>query len=103
MKLLTKDIKKKLSKTPIGSTAEKNAEDIPIIVKFFGGGSYSAYVYEGDELDGDWRFMAYVTYMEKEIGTVLLSELENAKWGPYGFPTERDLYLGKRTLSEVMQ
>ena len=52
MKLLTKDIKKKLSKTPIGSTAEKNAEDIPIIVKFFGGGSYSAYVYEGDELDG---------------------------------------------------
>ena len=37
MKLITKEIEKKLLATPVNSTRDKSPEDIPVIVKFFGG------------------------------------------------------------------
>lgn len=101
MKILTKEIQKKLPK--LGATAEKKPGEVPIIFKlFFPWGKWTAYVIEGEQLkNGDWTLFALVHDQEKEFGYLSLNELENVR-GPMGLTLERDKYI-KATLTDVLQ
>ena len=76
MKLMTKEIEKKLLKTETGSTLGNM--DAEVIVKYFnpcGAGTWL--ITEGEKLeDGDWLLHGYCHIFEWEWGAVLLSELE---------------------------
>lgn len=114
-KLLTKEI---INKLPLDVTDEKNA---PIIVKFFGGGSYRFYVVAAhaivretsncvklSEMDKyeieDIHFYGYVTgLVEDEWGEASYEELKALKFPPFGLGIERDMHFGmKRTVSQVI-
>lgn len=77
MKLMTKEIEKKLLKTETGNTLGNM--DAEVIVKYFnpcGAGTWL--ITEGEKLeDGDWLLHGYCHIFEWEWGAVLLSELEN--------------------------
>lgn len=95
MKLLTKDIEKKLEKHPLYSTDGQNEKEV--IVKFFnpyGRGRW--FVCEGEKQEnGDWRFFGLVELFEREFGYFTLSELQSIKT-PYNLGIERDKgYKGK--------
>lgn len=94
MKLLTAEIIRKLEKHPFGSQDGKG-DDAKVLVKFFGGGSYTFLVTEGHRLEnGDWEFFGKATMgYEWEWGYVLLSQLEAMKFPPFGLGIERDMYL----------
>ena len=93
MKLLTKEIEKKLEKHPIGST-DGQGYNAKLIVKYFnpcGAGTWL--ITEGDKLpNGDWMLYGYCHIMEWEWGSVLLSDLEKVKIQPFGLGIERDRY-----------
>ena len=91
MKLLTKEIERKLEKRPLYSTDGQKTKEV--IVKFFnpcGAGRW--FVCEGErQEDGDWLFFGLVELLEKEWGYFTLSELQNLKL-PFGMGIERDLH-----------
>ena len=99
MMLMTKEIEKKIP--AIGTHSDTIAQDVPIIAKFFAPWSnWTWYVTEGTKDGDDWRFFGMVHGDEKELGSFMLSELENVN-GPIGLKIERDRgYTG--TLSEVL-
>lgn len=101
MKLMTKDIEKKLLKTETGSTLGNM--DAEVIVKYFnpcGAGTWL--ITEGKKLeDGDWLFHGYCHIFEWEWGAVLLSELENTVCPPYRLKIERDLWCKGCTVQEL--
>jgi len=116
MKLLTKEIQRKLP--PLGSMDEKEAKDIPIIMKFFTCWSnWTWYVAEGSailedgsevaakDLNGrkavDWLFFGLVRGHETELGNFVLSELAAIR-GRFGLKIERDLYFRGHTLQEAL-
>lgn len=90
MRLLTKEIEKKLPKL----YSQENVDNPKIIVKFFHPMSgYTWYVIEGEKQeDGDWRFFGLVDGQEKELGYFHLSQLEEVK--VRGLGIERDMYFG---------
>lgn len=96
MKLLTKAILADFTKT--GS--QENVEDPRIIVKYFGGGSYTFYATEYNTETK--TFFGYVTGLsEDEYGYVTLKELETIRF-QYGLPIERDLWFGnEKHISDV--
>jgi hypothetical protein len=102
MKLMTKEIEKKLSKCPIGSKdgQGKNAE---VIVKYFnpyGAGTWL--ITEGEKQEnGDWLLFGMCHIHEWEWGYVMLSDLEALRL-PFGMRIERDLY-SKGTVGELMR
>ena len=114
MKLLTKEIIKKM---PLDV---RDVENAPIIVKFFGGGSYTLYVVaaqayvEGCEeevklsdINGrtieDIHFYGYVTGLQcDEWGSTSYNELRAIRFPPFGLPVERDMYFGKYTVKEIL-
>jgi len=78
MKLLTKEIEKKLPK--LGSTSWEDDADIDpkIIVKFFHPrSSWTWYVIEGEKQGNDWLFFGFVNGLEGELGYFSLSQLES--------------------------
>lgn len=88
MKLLTKEIEKKLNKFPLCSQDGKG-EDAEVIVKFFNAWGVGTWlVTEGEKQDnGDWLFFGWVEIgQEWEAGYFALSELQSIK------TIERDLY-----------
>ena len=93
MKLLTKDIKRRLP--PLYSTEDQTADAKTFVCKFFDPcGSWTWYVVEGEEQpDGDWLFFGLVAGFEKEWGYFRLSELEGVR-GSHGFSLgiERDIH-----------
>ena len=98
MKLMTKEIEKKLPKL----YAKENAKDPKIIVKFFTPWSnWTWFAYEGEKQeDGNWLFFGMVHGLEHEIGYFSLNELESAN-GPFGLKIERDKWFGfEHRLSE---
>lgn len=98
MKLLTKEIKKKLP--VLYSNEKKNPEDVKIIVKFFDPmGSWTWYA---TEFDGDNLFFGYVRGFGNELRYFSLSELESiGKRRMIGI--ERDIHFGfNNTLQDVM-
>jgi len=92
MKLMTKEIEKKLAAHPIHST-EGQGENAEVVVKYFnptGAGTWL--ITEGEkQADGDWLFYGLCYIHEWEWGYVLLSQLEEI-WLPGGLKIERDLY-----------
>jgi len=102
MKIITKEIEKAFTKQ--GYTGNKSMSDIKIVMKLFGGGGFSWYLYE--KLDDD-AYMAFVNLGDSqmaEIGTVSMRELMSIKFPPFGLGVERDLYFKplKRTLKDVI-
>ena len=98
MKLITKDIEKKLAKHPLYSTDGQKEKEV--IVKFFN--PYSGwrwYVCEGEKQEnGDWLFFGFVEGIEKEWGYFTLSELQRIPT-PYNLGIERDMhYKGTLTI-----
>lgn len=96
MKLLTKEIEKKL---PALYSQEK-VENPKIIVKFFHPlSSWTWYVTEGDRQgDGDFLFFGLVHGFEKELGYFTLKQLEEVE--VKGLGIERDMYFGEHFLNE---
>jgi hypothetical protein len=95
MKLLTKEIEKKL---PALYSRESGCDDPRFVVKFFDPiGSWTWYVLEGEKQeDGDWLFYGLVDGMEKEWGYFRLSELESIANTPrhsaFQLGIERDIH-----------
>jgi hypothetical protein len=91
MKLMTKEIERKLEKYPLCSTDGQNEKNV--IVKYFnpyGGGRW--YVCEGEKQeDGDWLFFGLVELLEREWGYFTLSELQSIPT-PCNLGIERDLH-----------
>ena len=114
MKLLTKEI---INKLPLDV---KDSENAPIIVKFFGGGSYRLYVVaahahleSGDtvrisEINGrtveDIHFYGYVTGLAfDEWGDTSFNEISALKFPPFGLGIERDMHFDmKHTVKQVI-
>lgn len=100
MKLMTKEIERKLEKRPFYSTEGKGL-DAEVIVKFFSPvGAATWLIIEGEKQeDGDWLLYGYccIHYGEWEWGYVLLSELESIIL-PFGLRIERDRYIGDHTV-----
>lgn len=94
MKLLTAGIIRRLEKHPFGSQSGLGDNAI-VLVKFFGGSSYTFLVTEAERLpDGDWHFYGKATFgFEWEWGYALLSQIAAMRFPPFGLPAERDMYL----------
>ena len=90
MKLLTKEIEKKLPKL----YSQEKVKNPRIIVKFFHPlSSWKWYAYEGERQEnGDMLFFGMVHGYEKEIGYFSLKELEEIK--VMGLGVERDKFFG---------
>lgn len=102
MKLLTKEIKRKLP----ALYAQENKKDPMVYVKFFDPtGSWTWYATEGEETEeGDFIFFGLVIGFEAELGYFTLNELRTAKEGLTGLravPIERDETFTPCPLSEV--
>jgi Protein of unknown function (DUF2958) len=103
MKLLTKELKEKLP----ALYSQENETDPMVYIKFFDPvGSWTWYVTEGEERDGDFLFFGLVVGFEFELGYFTLSQLEQAKnvaTGIKAMPIERDLYFTPCRLSKVKE
>ena len=104
MKLFTKELRKKLP--PLYSQDGKGGRAMAHVKYFCPSSSWSWYITEGEpvldeqSIELDFRFFGLVDGHEKELGYVLLSELEEVR-GPMGLPIERDLYWEPKTLQEI--
>ena len=94
MKLITKEIERKIKKYPLYSQDGKGDEAI-VIAKFFPPwGGMSFYATEGHMVEGsgDIEFFGLITNCgEAEYGYFNLYQLEDIR-GPWGLKVERDLY-----------
>lgn len=95
MKLLTKEIRKKLP--PLYAQDGKGGKAIAYLKLFVPSGSWSWFI---TEYDGEDTFFGLVEGHEKELGYFSLSELESVR-GPLGLPIERDLWWKPKTLAEI--
>jgi len=95
MKLLTKEIRKKLP--PLYSQEEKGQKAIAH-VKFFT--PDSSWTWYATEFDGEDRFFGLVDGHVMELGYFSLAELQTVH-GPMGLPIERDLYWSPKPLGEI--
>lgn len=103
MKLMTKEIKAKMSKYPLGSQ-EAMAGDAHVIVKYFNAyGAGTWLITEANPLpNGDYEMFGLCYITEPEFGTIWLSQLEDLQ--THGYPIERDLYLPDNcTLKQAMK
>ena len=99
MMLLTKAILKKMPKLYETEAIPTNEKEI--IVKFFTPWtSWTWYIVEGEERDGDFLMFGYVDGAEKEWGYVSMNELKSVV-GPFGLKIERDMYFGNKTIADV--
>lgn len=105
MKLLTKEIEKKLP----ALYSQEEVEDPMVVVKFFDPcGSATWFIVEGGhvlpgetaEEVGDYMMFGLCYIHEPELGYVALSELQAYK-GPLGIGIERDKWFTPKRLSEV--
>ena len=97
MKLLTKEIEKKLPKL----YSQEKVENPEIIVKFFcPWNQWTWFAYEGEKQENDdWLFFGMVHGDDHEIGYFSLSDLESVS-GPFGLKIERDKYFDNHRLNE---
>jgi hypothetical protein len=104
MKLLTKEIRRKIPKL---YEQEGKGEDAIAYVKFFDPcGSWTWYATEGEpvidedtDIEVDFRFFGLVYGHEKELGYFVLSELASYR-GPFGLGIERDKWFRPKPLKE---
>lgn len=94
MKLLTKELRKKIPKL----YSQENIKDPLVRCKFFTpDSSWTWYVLE---FDGEDTFFGLVDGLETELGYFSLIELQSIK-GKLGLGIERDLYFEEKPLSQV--
>ena len=100
MKLLTKEIERKLPK--LGATEDVDLFEKEIVCKFFNPmGQGTWYVAEGEQQDdGDWLFFGLVDLLEREWGYFTLRELESVDVG-WGLGIERDTAWQTKSIKEV--
>ena len=107
MELMTKELKNKFKQFPLYSQDKKKGNAI-VVVKYFNPlGAETWFITEGNELDnGDYELFGYCHLGDDEmaeLGTVMLSDLENIKL-PFGMTIERDLYMKEDvTLKEALE
>ena len=97
MKLITKEIARKLERAP------RDTEDAQIVVKFFTPDAQcSWHITDGEQEGNDWRLFGLCDLGMgfPELGYVMLSDLQGIR-GRYGLPVERDQYFGNPRLSEI--
>lgn len=96
MKLMTKEIERRLKKAPLYSKDGRGTQ-AEVVVKYFTPyGANTWLITEGNQLDnGDWELFGYIFIYCWEWGYVLLSELQSIPM------MERDLY-AKGTVKELM-
>jgi hypothetical protein len=95
MKLMTKEIEAKLP--PLYSTEGTPLSLKKVAVKFFGGAACTWLIFEGSrQKNGDLLMFGWCDLGMgcPELGYVSLSELEEAKFPPFGLGVERDIYFG---------
>jgi len=104
MKLLTKEIRKKLP--PLYSQDGKGGKAIAHVKYFTPDANWTWHGVEGEPVldesgkEVDFRFFGLVDGHCKELGYFVLSELEEAR-GPMGLPIERDLYWQPKMLEKI--
>ena len=104
MKLLPNEIREQLP--PLYAQDGKGCKAIAYLKLFTPSSSWSWHITEGEPVldeqsrELDFRFFGLVDGHEKELGYVLLSELEEVR-GPMGLPIERDLHWKPKTLEEI--
>ncbi len=104
MKLLTKEIRKKLP--PLYAQESKGGKAIVHLKLFTPDSSWTWHITEGSPIkddsgkEVDFHFFGLVDGHEKELGYVALSELQSVR-GPLGLPIERDLHWQPKTLEEI--
>ncbi len=107
MELMTEELREKFKQFPLYSQDGKMGDAI-VVVKYFnplGAGTW--FITEGNKLDnGDYELFGYCHLGDDEmaeLGTVMLSELENIKL-PFGMTIERDLCMKEDiTLKEALK
>ena len=101
MKLLTKDIERKLIANHVANSNGEDTADLKPVVKFFGGGACTWLI---TELDPETNLMFGLCDLGMgfpELGYVSLDELKSARFPPFGLGIERDMYwTANKTLSE---
>ena len=104
MRLLPKEIRETLPS--LYAQDGKGGKAVVYAKYFTPSSSWSWYITEGEPIlsesgtEIDYKFFGLVFGHEKELGYVLLSELEEVR-GPMGLPIERDLYFKPKTLEEI--
>jgi len=96
MKLLTKELRKKLP--PLYSTENVPENEKIVVVKFFS--PWSNYTWYAVEFDGKDKFFGLVVGQETEWGYFLLSEMKNAKRGRLPL-VERDKFWRPRKIGDI--
>jgi len=91
MKLMTKEIEKRLPKL----YSQQDNKNPKIVIKFFTPWSnWTWFVIEGEKQeDENWLFFGIVHGLEKELGYFNLNELKELE-GPGGLKIERDKFFG---------
>lgn len=95
MKLLTKEIRKKIP--ALYAQDGKGGKAIADVKYFTPSSGWSWYA---TEFDGEDTFFGLVEGFEKELGYFSLKELASVR-GPLGLPIERDLYFKPKPLDEI--
>ena len=104
MKLLPQEIRKKLP--PLYSQDGKGGKAVVHLKLFTPDSNWSWLITEGSPItndqgvETDFEFFGLVEGHCKELGYVMLSELETVR-GPMGLPIERDLWWKPKTLEEI--
>ena len=104
MKLLTKEIRKKLP--PLYAQDGKGGKAVAYVKFFTPSSSWTWWATEGSSIKDengkeiDFHFFGLVDGHCKELGYFSLKELEEVT-GPMGLPIERDLYWQLKTLEEI--
>jgi hypothetical protein len=103
MQLLTQEIRKRLP--PLYAQDGKGGKAIAYVKYFTPSSSWTWYISGGSPIteagrEVDFQFFGLVEGQRKELGYVMLSELESVR-GPMGLPIERDLHWKPQTLAEI--
>ena len=121
MKLLTKEIQNKMPFTEKAVIEDLN--ELPIIVKYFGGASYSLFVVSADVILADGQlvklkdvknvddknevqdviFYGYVKGLQQdEFGYTSFNELKALRFPPFGLRVERDMYFDNKKIKDII-
>jgi hypothetical protein len=99
MQLLTEELRSHLP----ALYAQEKEKDQMVYAKFFTPwASWTWYITEGSEQDGDFIFFGYVIGLEQEWGYISLNELRSVR-GPGGLTIERDLHFTPKRRSEIKE
>jgi hypothetical protein len=81
--------------------AQEESKDATVWMKLFTPWtSWTWFITEGEDRDGDYLMFGYVIGQEREWGYFSLNELSSVT-GPYGLKIERDIHFSPKKKSEI--